>query len=199
MEEKPSDGVILGLCGLSGAGKSTVCDLLKDRGAVIIDTDKIAREIVLPGSPVLKTLAAAFGADILLPDGSLDRKTLASRAFSAENGAKRLSAVTHPAIIKIALSRAFAAKAAGKPAVIDAPLLFTAGLQKYCAVTVKVTAPEETRIARIRARDGLTEAEAKKRVAAQAEEDALSEQADLQLKNYPPYEIEPQLNAMCLI
>lgn len=190
---------IIGVCGQTGAGKSTVCARLAAMGAEIIDTDQIAREVVAPGSPVLAELQAAFGEDILLPNGALDRKTLAARAFGSPASAARLSAVTHPAIVKIALERADAAVAAGKSAVIDAPLLFTAGLQKYCAVTVKVTAPEEIRIARIRARDGLTEAEAKKRVAAQAEEDALSEQADLQLKNYPPYEIGPQLNAMCLI
>ena len=148
LEDAPGEGKLLGLCGQSGAGKSTVCDLLKDHGAVIIDTDRIAREIVLPGSPVLQALAAAFGADILLPDGSLDRKTLAARAFSAENGAKRLSAVTHPALIKIALSRAFAAKVAGKIAVIDAPLLFSAGLHRACDLTCVVTAPEEVRFQR---------------------------------------------------
>lgn len=190
---------IIGVCGQTGAGKSTVCARLAAMGAQIVDTDMIAREVVAPGSPVLAELAAAFGEDILLPDGALDRKTLAARAFVSAASAARLSAVTHPAIVKIALQRANAAVAAGKNAVIDAPLLFTAGLQKYCAVTVKVTAPEETRIARIRARDGLTEDEAKKRVAAQAEEDALSAQADHILKNYPPYEIDGQITAMCLL
>ena len=143
--DTPGDGKILGLCGLSGAGKSTVCALLREKGAEIVDTDVIARDIVLPGSPALASLAAAFGADILLLDGSLDRKTLAARAFSAPEGAKRLSAITHPAIIRIALRRAFAAKKEGKPAVIDAPLLFSSGLHRVCDLTCAVTAPEELR------------------------------------------------------
>ena len=190
---------IIGVCGQTGAGKSTVCAYLNTLGAEIIDTDIIAREVVAPGSPVLQTLAGAFGEDILLPDGTLDRKALAARAFSTPETAKRLSAITHPAICEIALARAQAAVAAGKNAVIDAPLLFTAGLDAHCAVTVKVTAPEETRIARILARDGITRAEAEKRVAAQSEEDALSERADCILRNYPPYGIEEQITAFCII
>ena len=189
LEDNPAGGNILGLCGLSGAGKSTVCDLLRDHGAVIIDTDKIAREIVEPGSPVLAALAAAFGADILLPDGSLDRKILALRAFSAENGARRLSAITHPAIIRIALSRAFTAKAAGKTAVIDAPLLFSSGLSRACDLTCAVTAPEEIRFERIKARDGIPDEEIKKRFSSQREEAQAAKAADLELRNYPPYDL----------
>ncbi len=190
---------LIGVCGQTGAGKSTVCAYLKKLGAEIIDTDRIAREVVSPGSPVLPALAEAFGGDILLPDGTLDRKTLAARAFSSPDAAERLSAITHPAICEIALGRAEAAVAAGKNAVIDAPLLFTAGLDAHCAVTVKVTAPENVRLARILARDGISEAEAKKRMAAQAAEDALSDRADCILKNFPPYGIEEQITAFCII
>ena len=169
-----------------------MCDLLKDRGAVIIDTDSIAREVVAAGSPVLGELTEAFGADILLPDGNLNRKFLAARAFSSENGAKRLSAITHPAIIRIALRRAFAAKSAGKTAVIDAPLLFSSGLYRACDLTCAVTAPEEIRFTRIRARDGISDEEIGKRFASQQEEAALAGAADVILRNYPPYDLSEE-------
>ena len=190
---------IIGVCGQTGAGKSTVCAWLGERGAVIVDTDLIAREVVQPGSPVLASLAEAFGADILTPEGALDRATLAARAFSSPQAAAKLSAVTHPAIAQIALRRANEAVNKGKTAVIDAPLLFTAGLQNHCDVTLKVTAPEETRIKRIMLRDGISEADARKRAAVQAKEDALSAAADHEIKNYPPYEIGAQLEALRLI
>lgn len=190
---------IIGVCGQTGAGKSTVCSYLKTLGAEIIDTDRIAREVVAPGSPVLRQLAEAFGTDILLPDGALDRKLLASRAFASPETAALLSGITHPAICKIALRRAREAVAAGKNAVIDAPLLFTAGLHRDCDTTVKVTAPLEIRVSRITARDGISAAQAEQRIAAQEKEDALSEAADHILKNYPPYEIEPQITSFCVI
>ncbi len=195
LNEKPG---IIGVCGQTGAGKSTVCALLAQRGAEIIDTDKIAREVVMPGSPVLTALAEEFGEDILLPDGSLNRRKLAERAFRTPESAKKLSAATHPAICKIALERAQQANAAGKTAVIDAPLLFSAGLDRHCDVTLKVTAPEAERIRRITLRDGITEADAKKRVAAQAEEDRLSDAATHIIKNYPPYDAAAQLEALLL-
>ena len=190
---------IIGVCGQTGAGKSTVCAYLNTLGAEIIDTDRIAREVVAPGSPVLPELQKAFGEDILLPNGSLDRKKLASRAFASPETAAKLSCITHPAICKIALRRAGQAVDSGKNAVIDAPLLFTAGLDSHCAVTIKVTAPPEIRVARITARDGISESDAQKRIAAQAAEDKLSDRADFILKNYPPYGIEEQITAFCVI
>ena len=183
----------LGVCGQTGAGKSTVCKLLRDKGMEIIDTDKLARKVVEPGSPVLQTLADAFGADILLPNGTLDRKALAAKAFSSPEKANLLSGITHPAICAMALRQAEEAKRQGRWAVIDAPLLFTAGLDKHCDLTVKVTAPAEERLRRIMARDGITEEAARSRIAVQAEEDALSENADHFVLNDTPQNAAAQV------
>lgn len=190
---------IIGLCGQTGAGKSTLCAMLAEKGAEVIDTDRIARAVVRPGSPVLAELAAVFGREILLPDGALDRAALAKLAFSSPETAKKLSAVTHPAIVEITKERAEAALRAGKTAVIDAPLLFTAGLDSFCDVTVKVTAPLEERIRRIMARDGINAEAARNRAAAGAEEDALSEQADVKIRNYPPYDLREELERAHLL
>lgn len=189
---------ILGVCGQTGAGKSTVCALLREKGMEIVDTDLLARRIVEPGSPVLQALAEAFGEDILLPNGSLDRKALAAKAFASPEQAKKLSGVTHPAICSLALAQAEEAKRQGRWAVIDAPLLFSAGLDRYCDLTVKVTAPEEERLRRIMARDGIAEEAARSRIAVQAEEDSLSENADHIIENVIPAETERRVEELLL-
>ena len=186
-------GAIVGITGPSGAGKSTVCDLLRQRGAVIVDADKEARAVTEPGSPTLAALAEAFGADILRPDGSLDRQKVASRAFADKEKTALLVSITHPAIVERCREKAEAAKAEGKTAVIDAPLLFSSGLDKLCDRTVRVIAPEDMRRERIRARDGISDEEIAKRFAAQAEETGATQAADVTIRNYPPYELEEEI------
>lgn len=176
-------GKILGISGASGAGKSTVCELLAGMGAVIVDADKIAREVTAKGSPVLTELAEIFGADILTEAGELDRRKLAAKAFANKENNEKLISVTHPAIIRTCENRARAAADEGKNAVIDAPLLFTSGLDKLCDLTVRVTADRETRLSRILSRDGITEEEALKRFGAQTEEMKLAENADAEIRN----------------
>ena len=93
-------GPVIGLTGQTGAGKSTAAALLRAQGLAVIDADEIARKVTRPGSFVLSALAAAFGADLILPDGSLNRPLLAQRAFSSPGQTARLNAITHPAIIQ---------------------------------------------------------------------------------------------------
>ena len=188
----------LGVCGQTGAGKSTLCGILRNMGMEIVDTDLLARQAVSPGSETLSFLAQAFGKDILLPDGALNRPALAALAFSTPEKAKLLSDITHPAIIKLALAQAEDIRGRGKWAAIDAPLLFTAGLDAHCDAVIKVTAPQNERLKRIMARDGLSEAAARSRIQAGAAEDALSAKADYMIENLSPQTMETRVREILL-
>src|SRR4051794_21132552 len=113
--------VMVGLTGGIGAGKSTVAALFTHRGAVVVDADAIARQVVEPGSPVLERLAERFGADVIGADGRLDRARLAERAFASPDAKRDLESITHPAIGEEFL-RQLAAVPAGGVVVHDVPL-----------------------------------------------------------------------------
>lgn len=173
--------VKLGLTGPTGAGKSTVALLLSQRGIPLVDADAIARTVTAKGSPVLPALADAFGGDILLPDGSLDRKALAAVAFSSKENTARLNALTHPAIL--ARIRAALERAKGDAVILDAPLLFETGLDALCDHTAAIVADDSVRLARITARDAISEEEAKKRMAVQPDTAFYAARADILLYN----------------
>lgn len=176
-------GKIIGVCGGSGSGKSTVCSLFAEHGCEITDADKIAREITEKGSPVLGKLASAFGNDIIDETGELKRRELASRAFSSPEKTKLLTDITNPEIIKRCLEKAKKCVTEGKNAVIDAPLLFSSGINEICDKTVYVKAPEKDRIERIVKRDNISFEEANKRINAQKKELILNEKADIIIDN----------------
>ena len=160
-----------GLTGQTGAGKSTAALTFKSSGYYIIDADKAAREVTVKGSPVLTSLAKAFGEDIIKEDGTLDRALLAQRAFSDKQHTDLLNSITHPAIAgRIEKLRNEAFASGYDSILIDAPLLFDAGLDSLCDVTVAVTAPVEKREYRIIKRDGLSADEARSRMDAQKDE-----------------------------
>lgn len=171
----------LGLTGPTGAGKTTVARLLEQNGIPLVDADAIARTVAEKGSPVLSALADTFGKDILFPDGSLDRRALAAVAFSSKENTEKLNAVTHPAIL--ARIRRALADAAGDAVILDAPLLFETGLDALCDHTVAVVADEAVRLARITARDGISEEAAKKRMAVQPDTAFYAARADILLYN----------------
>lgn len=161
----------IGLTGPTGAGKTTVAAHFLAAGLPVVDADKAARSVTAAGSPTLSALADAFGADILSADGTLDRKVLAARAFADPALTEKLNAITHPAILQLMQAEIDALEAAGKKAVlIDAPLLFEAGLDRICDLTVAVLASKEVRLARIMQRDGITKDAALSRMAAQPDE-----------------------------
>jgi dephospho-CoA kinase len=157
---------MVGLTGGIGAGKSTVAAMLATRGAVVIDADAIARQVVQPGSPVVAALAERFGADLVAPDGTLDRKALAARAFADDESRKALEAITHPAIGEEFL-RQVADAPKGAIVVHDVPLLAETDRADGYAGVIVVEAPREERLRRLEAR-GIPRADAEARMAAQA-------------------------------
>lgn len=187
-------GLVIGLTGQTGAGKSTVAALLREHGLTVIDADQIARAVMQPGSEVLAGLASAFGADILFSDGSLNRPLLAQRAFSAPEQTARLNAITHPAIIqnmRAETARAF--REGVKAVVLDAPQLFESGENQICDFIIAVTAPEPLRIERIMKRDQISEESARLRANAQKSETYYKEHADILVRDYPPFDLPKEL------
>lgn len=171
----------IGLTGGIGSGKSTVSALLAARGAVVIDADRIAREVVEPGTPGLAAVAEAFGEDVLAADGSLDRPALAAVVFSDTAARARLDAIVHPLVRDRAVELAADAPA-DAVLVNDVPLLVETGQAGSYDLVLVVEAELDTRLARLVER-GLPEADARARIAAQATDDQRRAVADVVLDN----------------
>ncbi len=185
---------IIGITGQTGAGKSTVCGELQKLGFYHIDADLVARELTEKNSPVIPLLCSAFGEDILNPDGSVDRKALARRAFSSKENTLLLNSITHPAVTKRIREIIKEKEAQGcKAVLIDAVALFESGENKLCDFTVSVAAPAEIRLKRITERDNISREDAVLRVNAQQSEAFYRENADFVIENYPPYELSEQI------
>lgn len=171
----------VGLTGGLASGKSTVARRLAELGAVIVDADQLAREVVEPGTPGLSAVIEAFGADLLRQDSSLDRVALAQVVFGDDAARARLNAIVHPLV-----REATAARVAGMPdrtiVVHDVPLIVENGMGSQYHLVVVVAAPEALRLERAVAR-GLTEDAARARIAAQADDDARRAAADVWLPN----------------
>ena len=157
---------MVGLTGGIGAGKSTVAAMLAKRGAVVVDADAIAREVVEPGTPALAKLVERFGEEILRPDGSLDRPALAAVAFVDDETRKELEAITHPAIGEEFLRRVAAAPP-GAVVIHDVPLLVESKRGFEYAAVIVVEAPIELRLDRLEAR-GVPRDDARRRIGLQA-------------------------------
>lgn len=155
----------VGLTGGIGAGKSSVAEVWRARGARIIDGDALAREAVAPGSPALGEIAARWPAAVR-PDGTLDRAALAAIVFNDDAARTALNAIVHPRVRALGVEREAEAPE-GSVVVRVVPLLFEGDLWKTCDATVAVIAPDAERIARVTARDGLTPAEVERRMRAQ--------------------------------
>jgi dephospho-CoA kinase len=171
----------IGLTGGIGAGKSTVSAAFAECGGIIVDGDVIAREVVEPGTEGLSQLVEAFGEDILLPDGALNRPALAARAFVDDEKRATLNGIVHPLVAR---RREEILDAVHEDAVVveDIPLLVETGLAPLFPLVVVVTADMETRVTRVVAR-GMDEADARARIKAQAPEDQRRAIADVLLDN----------------
>ncbi|GAC40875.1 dephospho-CoA kinase [Paenibacillus popilliae] len=175
----------IGLTGGIASGKSTVSRLLVERGALLVDADRIAREIVLPGSSVLDQIADRFGADMLLPDGSLERKRLANVVFSDAAERKALEEITHPAIRHEMMTqmRRLEKEHPQSLVVVDVPLLYESGLTDRFEEIVVVYIPKAIQLERLIRRDGWTEAEAFERLLSQWDIEMKRERADFVIDN----------------
>jgi dephospho-CoA kinase len=159
---------VFGLTGGIGSGKSTVAALLRERGVPVVDADELAREAVAGGSQGLADVVAAFGPDVLGADGELDRQRVGRLVFADPAARKRLNAVTHPIVRRLSQERFAALEGRGVAlAAYDVPLLFEVGLAQVLRPVVVVWASEATQLSRVTARDGLSEADARARLAAQ--------------------------------
>jgi dephospho-CoA kinase len=156
----------IGLTGGIASGKSTVADLFAARGATVLDTDLIAREVVVPGSPVLAALVAAQGGGILDSDGGLDRAELRRRIFADAGTRRAVERILHPAILA-ELERQ-SARLPGPYQVIVIPLLVEADLDHVVDRVLVVDCPEEEQLRRLMARDGETREDAMRMLGAQA-------------------------------
>jgi dephospho-CoA kinase len=172
---------LIGLTGGIASGKSTVARRLAERGAVAVDADQIAREVVEPGTPALAEIAATFGDGVLNADGSLNRAALGAIVFSDESSRLRLNAITHPAVLRRSTERFEEARLANPDAIIvyDVPLLVeTANAYPFDLIVV-AHADAETRIRRLVELRGMAADEATRRIRSQASDEERLAVADV--------------------
>jgi dephospho-CoA kinase len=174
----------VGLTGGIGSGKSAVADLLVERGAVLIDADQVARDVVAPGGPAYQPLIDRFGTGILAPDGTIDRPALAAVAFADEETRLELNAITHPAIGVAMIQARDALADADRIVVLAIPLLTavhrdTVKLHKV----VVVDCPTEIALERLLTQRGFERADAEARIRAQISREERVKEADYVLDN----------------
>jgi len=175
--------IVLGLCGQSGAGKTTALDTLARLGAEICDCDKVSREVMTFGTPCTREVISAFGESIC-SCGEIDRRALGKIVFSDKDKLEILTEITHRYIKAEVKARIERFKAKGKGLfVLDAPLLFESGLDRDCDLTLVITADREKRIERIMKRDGIDREIAENRIASQLDEEKLISLADEVITN----------------
>jgi len=172
----------VGLTGGIGSGKSEVARRLAAYGALVVDADALAREVVAPGTPGLRAVVEAFGAQVLRPDGSLDRERLADTVFSDAAARRRLESIVHP-LVAARTAEITAAAPRGAVVVHDIPLLVEQGLAARYDVVVVVDAAEETQLARLMASRGMSAEAARARLAAQATREQRLAGADVVISN----------------
>ncbi|MDO5112632.1 MAG: dephospho-CoA kinase [Clostridia bacterium] len=171
----------IGLTGSIASGKSTVTARLRALGAFVIDADEISHEVTAAGLPALASIAAAFGADVLRADGSLDRAALGDIVFSDPARLKTLNGILHP-LIRARMREM--ERESGEPCVVyDVPLLMETGMDRDMDAVWMVDAPEDVRMARLMRRNGLTQAQAIARLRAQLCDEEKRRRADVIIRN----------------
>ena len=176
--------MIIGLTGSIASGKSTVSKMLEEKGYPIIDADKVARQVVEPGSETLKKIEVLFGAEVIKQDGTMDREKVGALIFSNPAMRKQLNDIIHPAIRGEMLRQRSAFLAEGYQTIImDIPLLFESKLQHFVDKILVVSVTEENQLARLMLRNGLSEQDAKSRISSQLPMTVKEEGADAVIYN----------------
>ncbi len=174
--------VVVGLTGAIGSGKSTVSEMLATRGAVVVDADVLARQVVEPGGPAYAGVVARFGPSVVCPDDTLDRSALADVVFSDADALADLNALTHPPVRALIADRLAAEGPADAVVVLVVPLLVESGKYPTAGVIV-VDCPEEAALRRLVEQRGMTEDAARRRLASQASRSARLALADHVIDN----------------
>ena len=174
---------VLGLTGGIGSGKSMVASMFAQLGADVIDADQLARQVVEPGQPALEEIATTFGRDILMPDGRLDRGKLARIIFADPVARGRLNAITHPRIQERMAAEMAARESRQGVLIVDIPLLYENDRTGAVESVIVVWVDPKTQLRRLVERDGLTEEEARQRIAAQMPLDEKRARADVVVDN----------------
>jgi dephospho-CoA kinase len=161
--------ILVGLTGGVATGKSTVADMFSRCGAVVIDADALAREVVTPGKPAWKEIVKTFGKGVLNPDRTLNRQALGAIIFRYPAKRRALEHIIHPRVAREQrrLTKQAARNNPNAVVIYDVPLLFEAGVDKRVDKSIVVTADRETQIARLKKRNGLSHAEAIRRIKSQ--------------------------------
>ena len=177
--------LVVGLTGGIATGKSTAARMLEERGAAVLDADVLVRELQVPGTEVHRAILAAFGPEILAPDGTLDREKLGARVFADPAARRALEAIVHPAVTAEIARRVEALRRGGRTrlCVLEAALLVEGGPRGIVDRLVVITAPEAEQVARLRVKAGLTGEEASRRVRAQLPSAVKARHADYTLVN----------------
>ncbi len=186
---------LVGLTGKTGAGKTTICKYLREKGAYIIDGDIVARQVLEKDETLLDKLNEAFE-DVLNDDGSLNRRALASKAFCDENSTNKLNSIIHPAINEAIEKETETAFRIYDVVVVDAAAIIESGFADKCDFLLVATAPFDVRKERIIKRDNLSEKDALVRMNGQKEDDFYLSKADFVIKSYEPYDVLAQMKSI---
>lgn len=180
--------ILIGLTGGVATGKSTVAQMFKQCGAVVIDADVLAREVVQPDKPAWRDVVRTFSKKVLNPDRTINRQALGSIVFRYPAKRRRLERIIHPRVAREQqrLTREAARKDPTAVVLYDVPLLFEAGIDKRVQKIIVVTADQQTQIARLKKRNGLSRAEALRRIRSQMPLAKKAQMADLVIDGTVP-------------
>ncbi len=189
---------IIGITGSSGSGKTTLSQILNERKDVkLIDADKVVKEMSIPGTEYLKEIEKSFGKEILLEDGNLNRKLLGKKIYNEKEALEKLNKLTFKYVVNEILNRIKKSKEEQiQFLIIDAPLLFEAGLEKNCDYVVVLVAKEELKIQRICERDNIDEQTARSRLRIQHQDSYYTEKADYVIENNENCNLKNEINVL---